>query len=431
LCQGIDGLGDIGHGAVTFNGGEIREGASDFWNALTGDCVSAYYCQFFEVTSSPDLTTNSINPDIMINPNILGNPNLTINPNQPQFTMGVLIRIPNPINSPQNAGSSCPEGEDVCTPPTVQANAGHCVVCLRPGTCGVPVSQECAQPDYSNAHENASGAPSGQAQIGEGGGGGHAGSYGGGGEGGSFQGSTPMLLASNSPGGPAGFGGVPAPQSGVVPVIAAPAGSYSPGRAAGFSPEPGGRAAASLDGVAPGGRAGGGGPMLAVGRGGDSGRTGRDGLRAPEPLGQKGGAGADDWSRRAAVALKRGDMDAAVQALMDGIDADAAARGGAAYSAAVARELLEAMGMDADSIARMMAGKRYLRFKEHFEKAMQARARGDIDAARKELAKALAALLGRKSAAWAFLPLAALAALAGLVVFLVRRRRRKAQGPPA
>ena len=124
-------------------------------------------------------------------------------------------------------------------------------------------------------------------------------------------------------------------------------------------------------------------------------------------------------------------MGAAVQALIDGMDADAASRGGAAYCEVVARELLQAMGMDADAVSRLIKGRNFQRFQAHFEKALQARAKGDIDLARRELGRALAELLGRRSPAWALVPLAALAALAGGVFFLVRRLRRRAQGAPA
>ena len=158
-------------------------------------------------------------------------------------------------------------------------------------------------------------------------------------------------------------------------------------------------------------------------------RLGRDRQGVAEAL-QVQGAGAGDWRLRAAAGLKRGNMDAAVQALIDGIDADAAARGGAAYSESVARELLQAMGMDADAVGRLIKGKNFQKFRAHFEKALQAQAKGDIDLARKELARALAELLGRRSPAWALVPLAVLAALAGGVFFLVRRLRRRAQGAP-
>jgi hypothetical protein len=122
-----------------------------------------------------------------------------------------------------------------------------------------------------------------------------------------------------------------------------------------------------------------------------------------------------------------------VQAIFDGIDADAAARDRMKYAETAARRLLEAMGMDADAIARMLAGKNFLRFREHFLKALQARDQGDIDLARKEFARALAALLGGQSGPLGLAVglLAAVIAVLGGVGFLAWRRRRKAQGAPA
>ncbi|MBI5239452.1 MAG: hypothetical protein HY926_03195 [Elusimicrobia bacterium] len=258
-------------------------------------------------------------------------------------------------------------------------------------------------------------------------------------EGGSLQGTAQGTAASAS-GGSGGSGGTGSSSlnTRAVPVIAPPAGGYIAGASARYDPASGGR------GSAPGGIAARGGPLSGQSRsggvfagipGGSSAQERARGRRvefqAPEFLRQKGGGQIADWARRAADAWKRGEVDGAVQALFDGIDADAAARDGMKYAETVARGLLEAMGMDADAIARVMASKNFIRFRDHFLKALQARAQGNIDLARKEFARALAELLGGYRGPALLTVVLAAATVAGVLVFLAWRRRRQSQSPPA
>jgi hypothetical protein len=185
--------------------------------------------------------------------------------------------------------------------------------------------------------------------------------------------------------------------------------------------------------VPSGGAAARGQPISGYGGGGPISTGDQEGLRGPGLPQPKDGGQADDWARQLVAAWKSGDDRAAVQDLLEGIDADAAARGGAAYRDAVARRLLQTMGRDADAIARLMGSASYRRYQERFEQALQAGAKGDIERARAEFALALAALLGGHNKLGVALDsiVTVVVAVLAMFIFGMWQRRRQSRGAPA
>ena len=300
--------------------------------------------------------------------------------------------------------------------------AVSCVKCPNPANCvHDPLVPVCPEPDYSGDNDRAAAHEAGKAATATGPES-RASAHDGRAPGGSLQGSTPMTAAAAADG------------YGVLKVSSAS--RYGNFPAVSFSSWTYGAGGAAVLGQ----------PLAGQGRGGPisagdqdessepaAARASRQAPRGPGLAEPKDGGRADDWARRLVEAWKSGDEKTAVQGLLEGMDADAAQRGGAAYGDAVARKLLQAMGRDAAAIARLLGSESHRGYQEHFEQACQAGARGDIDRARAEFAWALAALLGgpggRRERA-GLLIVVSLGALVAVVV-LAKRRRRESRGSPA
>lgn len=338
---------------------------------------------------------------------------------------------------------SCIGDEDLCPPDSVQTAATPvCTVCVDPNTCGVPIDQQC-QSGHAGATTGGMGAAGSATEAAPTAAGSenqaiaHAGRE----EAGSLQGSVPMMLAAaasknyaapeiapgsqpdaaramNSSGGPyvAGQGGSYSSASGPVGEVLPDGGSPSAAPIPGTPRDFGRPASGNQQG----------GPSLLRDPGQGSGQAeARAAQGGPQVAGSaaKGGGGwlrglADDWHfQKGLRLLALGDLQGAVQS----------------FSKISGRF----SGIDADELAQVM---RQIQSNKHYQEYLKAKASGDFARARVELALARAELASRLAAflaahrghaGWSiFFSLVLLAAVAGAIV-LVRRRRRASRGSPA
>ncbi len=297
-----------------------------------------------------------------------------------------------------------PCNDDVCPPATVQGTP-KCTVCMDPNSCDTHGFPVCLQPGGAVGVGTGVGFPAGHIRP--------------------AAGSANQGQAHDGRAPAGGFeqGVAPALRLGNIPAINSASVAYSSSTvdSARLVSGNAGDGAAVRD--QPFARHGGGEPISS----GDTAEL----AAAQENQDQRPDAGqVHDWARKLVESWKGGDEKAAVQDFFKGIDADAAARGSAAYFDGIARQLFRAMGLDADAAARLMASGSYRRYKEHCKIALQARAGGDIDRERAEFVLALAALLGRPDQHFGWWGLIA-AFLAALGVVIVRERRRRARGSSA